>query len=241
MAGLSADRDISIHMVAMSTTNTLLSTVLLDLDGTLTDPREGITRCFQFALKSLGRPVPSQEALTEYIGPPLRVAFPQLLGADDEELIESAVRYYRQRYTDIGLFENQLYPGVLGLLASLHAEGFKLYVVTSKPTVYASRIVRHFDLDGYCHGVFGPELDGRFDNKAELIAHVLQEVSAQPRRSVMIGDRATDVTAGKANRTHTMGVTYGFGSLEELAAAEPDCLCRTPAEVVRAVRSGLRG
>lgn len=214
------------------------STLLFDLDGTLTDPREGITRCLQHGLEQLGRSFPDQAELVQYIGPPLRWTFPRLLGTDDTELVDAAVRHYRQRYTDVGLFENTVYPGIPELLASLQQDGFELIVVTCKPTIYADRIIQHFGLDSYFTGVFGPQLDGRFDDKTELVSHVLTERALKPQRTVMIGDRATDIAAGKANGTRTLAVTYGFGSLDELVAAAPEKICDSPAGIAGLLASG---
>ena len=208
-----------------------VTTLLFDLDGTLTDPREGIARCLQYGLEQLGRSYPDQAELLQYIGPPLRWTFPRLLGTDDPQLVDAAVRHYRDRYTDVGLFENVVYDGIPELLQSLQDDDFELIVVTCKPTVYADRIVRHFGLDSYFTGVFGPQLDGRFDDKTELVAHVLAERALTPQRTVMIGDRDTDIAAGKTNATRTLAVTYGFGSLEELTAAAPDQICHSPAEI----------
>jgi len=218
----------------------MISTLLFDLDGTLTDPREGITKCLQYGVECLGRPYPEQSELVRYIGPPLRWTFPRLLGTDDDELVEAAIQHYRRRYADVGLFENEMYPGVPEVLAALQGHGFKLYVVTSKPTVYANRIIRHFDLDPHFEDVFGPELDGRFDDKTELVAHILQMLPVEPQETVMIGDRASDIASGKSNGTRTIGVAYGFGSLEELAAAEPDCICKSPAEIQNALTNGSK-
>jgi phosphoglycolate phosphatase len=218
----------------------MTSTLFFDLDGTLTDPREGITRCLQHGLECLGRPSPERSELVRYIGPPLRWTFPRLLGTDDVALVEAAIRHYRQRYADVGLFENMLYPEIPEVLRSLKEGGFRLYVVTSKPTVYADRIVRHFGLERYFEGVFGPELDGRFDDKTELVAHVLQVVDVSPAQAVMIGDRASDIRSGKSNGTRTIGVTYGFGSAEELTAAGPDCVCESPTAIRGALINGSK-
>jgi len=209
------------------------TTLFFDLDGTLADPREGITRCLQYALTQLGRPAPPQAELVQYIGPPLRWTFPRLLTSDDSALIDVAIAHYRRRYADVGMFENELYPGIPELLKRLCQEGFRLFVVTSKPTVYAERIVDHFGLTEYFVAVYGPHLDGRFDDKSELLAHILHERAIAPERSVMIGDRASDIAAGKVNGTRTIAVTYGFGSAEELAAANPDWMCHSPSEIRR--------
>ena len=219
----------------MNRSENTISTLFFDLDGTLTDPREGITRCLQYGLEQLGRPFPPQADLVQYIGPPLRWTYPQLLGTDDAELVDEAIRHYRRRFVDIGLFENQVYAGIPELLDGLQGDGYDHYVVTSKPTVYADRIISHFGLDRYFVATFGPELNGNFDDKTELIAHILTERGLKPQQTVMIGDRASDIVAGKANATHTLGVTYGFGDLEELTAAGSDSICHRPADIRQAL------
>jgi phosphoglycolate phosphatase len=210
--------------------------LFFDLDGTLSDPSEGITRSVQYALECLGRPYPPKSELTRFIGPPLRWTFPQLLGTDDRDLVETAIDYYRQRYENIGLFENEVYPGIPELLHQLRDDGYPLFVVTSKPKVYADRIIQHFGLEDFFIEVYGPELDGRFDEKLELVGYILRQRSLDPNRTVMIGDRARDVESGRAHGTRTIGVTYGFGTLEEIAAAKPDHICHNPDEVYPAVQ-----
>jgi phosphoglycolate phosphatase len=211
--------------------------LFFDLDGTLSDPKEGMTRSFQHAMKSLGRLSPSASELTQFIGPPLRWTMTRLLSSDDPELIEQGVRYYRQYFGDRGLFENAVYEGIPPLLEALQSEGFPLYVVTSKPTAFAERIIRHFGLDHHFLRVFGPEFDGHFDDKADLLAHVLRTLAADPARTIMIGDRATDMLAGKRNGTRTIAVTYGFAAPGELTATSPDRMCSNPAEIQPAVLS----
>ena len=211
-------------------------TLFFDLDGTLSDPSDGITRSVQHALQRLGRPYPGKSELQHYIGPALRWTFPRLLGTDDNDLVETAIGYYRERYETIGLFENEVYPGVPELLQQLRDDGYPLYVVTSKPTVYSDRIIERFGLDRFFIDVYGPELDGRFDEKQELVEFILRERALDPSRTVMIGDRARDVESGRTNGTRTMGVTYGFGSVEEIAAAGPDEICHSPGDIYPAVR-----
>jgi len=212
-------------------------TLFFDLDGTLSDPSEGITRSVQYALERLGRPYPPKLELTRFIGPPLRWTFPLLLGTDDKDLVETAIDYYRQRYESVGLFENEVYPAIPDLLRRLRDDEHLLYVVTSKPKVYADRIIRHFGFEGFFVEVYGPELDGRFDEKVELVGFVLRQRSLDPKSTVMIGDRARDVESGRAHGTRTIGVTYGFGTLEEIAAAKPDCICRNPLEIYPALQA----
>ncbi len=219
----------------MSDTTRDSLTLLFDLDGTLTDPSDGITRCIQYALERLGRSYPPKSELVQFIGPSLRWTFPRLLESNDENLIETAVHYYRARFADVGLFENEVYPGVPEVLGQLQNEGHRLYVVTSKPKVYADRIIQHFGFDGFFVDVFGPELNGRFDDKQELVAFVLRKLVFDPERTIMIGDRARDIESGKAHGIRTIGVTYGFGSEDELAAAGPDRICHRPSDIYPAV------
>jgi phosphoglycolate phosphatase len=220
-------------------TRELLS-LFFDLDGTLSDPSEGITRCIQHALQCLGRPFPPRSELVQFIGPPLRWTFPRLLGTDDPVLVNAAVDYYRQRFGEVGLFENEVYPGVPELLGRLHEAGYPLYVVTSKPKIYADRIIRHFGFERFFVEVYGPELNGRFDEKTELVGFILRQLGRSPRQTVMIGDRARDIESGRAHGTRTIGVTYGFGSLEEMTAAGADRICRSPREIYPTVQE-IRG
>ena len=213
----------------------MLSNVFFDLDGTLFDPKEGITRCIRYALEQLGRPCPSELELTQFIGPPLRVTFKKLLCPDEKRLIEEAVSFFRERFSKVGLFENKVYPEIAEMLAVLHENSYRLYVVTSKPKVYAERIVRHFSLDQWFSNVFGPDLDGHLDNKTELIESVLTNFMLVPEETVVIGDRKEDIVAGKLNRTRTIGVTYGYGSEEEILGSAPDYICHRPYEIQTAI------
>ncbi len=203
--------------------------VFLDLDGTLTDPKEGIVRSIQYALRQLGFDELPEAELRRFIGPPLRDAFVELLS--QTALVEEAVRLYRARFTEVGMFENALYPGVIQLLERMKAQRWLSYVITSKPTVYARRIVEHFALQDYFHAVYGSELDDRFPHKAELIAYVLEAEALQVERVVMVGDRFHDVQAASAHRIPTIGVTYGYGSRAELTEAGARWLCDIPEEI----------
>lgn len=146
----------------------LITTVLLDLDGTLTDPALGITNCIAYALSRLDATVPPSKELHFAIGPPLRASFATLLGADDPVTIERAMALYRERFADIGLFENSIYDGVPEMLASLKAQNRRLLLATAKPHVYAQRILAHFAIDTPFDGVYGSELDGTRQHKGDL-------------------------------------------------------------------------
>src|SRR5215210_2002596 len=137
--------------------------ILFDLDGTLTDPFEGITNCLRYSLENLNIPSPRTEEPASYIGPPLRQTFSQLLRSSDEALIERALALYRERFAGTGLYENRIYANVPEMLTELTNSSYNLFVATSKVKVYAERILDHFSLGSYFVGVFGSEPGGRFD------------------------------------------------------------------------------
>jgi phosphoglycolate phosphatase len=205
--------------------------VLLDLDGTLTDPRTGIVRCIRDALERLDRPCPPDAALAAYIGPPLRGTFGALLATADPALIERAMSLYRERFAETGLYENEVYAGVPAMLEALNGAGRRLFVATSKPAVFAERIVRHFALDHHLAGVYGAELDGRLDDKGQLLAHVLAKEGVAAAAVVMVGDRAVDVSAAHDNGVRAIGVLWGYGSRDELQDAGAHAVCATPRDL----------
>jgi phosphoglycolate phosphatase len=216
--------------------------LLFDLDGTLTDPRAGIVRSIQHALERLARPCPPEAALAACIGPPLRGTFGRLLATSDRELIERAMALYRERFAVVGLYENEVYAGIGAVLGDLGRGGHRMFVATSKPAVFADRIVRHFALDHHFHGVYGPDLDGRWDDKTDLLAHLLASERLAAEAVVMIGDRHADIVAARANGVRAIGVLWGYGSREELLGAGADAVCAVPAELPACVArvAGLR-
>ncbi len=206
--------------------------VLVDLDGTVTDPFEGIAGCIRHAMRSMELESPQEDELRGAIGPPLRQSFARLLARHGAEgRVEEALRSYRERFSAVGLLENRVYPGVPKMLGELNAAACRLFIATSKPTVFARRIVDHFGLSGYFAGVYGSELDGRLENKGDLIRFVLEEEGIAADDAAMIGDRSHDVVGAKANGVFAVGVLWGYGSREELEGA--DVRCESPDEVVR--------
>lgn len=205
--------------------------VYFDLDGTLTDPKPGITRSIQHALERLGREIPHADALTWCIGPPLRASFVRLVG---EETADRAVSLYRERFAEIGLYENAVYPDVPELLARL--SGRPIFLATSKPRVFAERILQHFGIAHHFRQVFGSELDGRRADKTELLAHALGSTGSPPSRSVMIGDREHDIHGARANGMAAWGVSYGYGSEAELLKAGAERIFGSPNEIGAAFR-----
>jgi len=192
--------------------------LFFDLDGTLTDPRQGIVRCLRYALSAFAVAIPTDTELEAFIGPPLQRTFASLLG-DDDDLIAEALRRYRERFASAGMFENQVYPGIPELLESSRHAGWTLHVVTSKPTVFAAQILAHFDLIRHFAAVHGSELSGLRADKTELVAHVLATEQISAPDAVMIGDRSHDVVGAQANGVRALGVLWGYGSREELRAA----------------------
>lgn len=211
--------------------------LFFDLDGTLTDPAPGITACLAYAVERMGRVAPPSEALLRFIGPPLREALGELLETDDAARIEEGVRRYRERFASVGLFENAVYPGIERALADLAGDGFRLSVVTSKPEVYASRIIDHFALRPFFGAVHGAELSGARSHKAELVAHALRAEGASPARACMIGDRRHDVLGAAAHGVPAIGVSWGYGSAAELSAAGAALVVDAVAELAPACRA----
>ncbi len=171
--------------------------LFFDLDGTLTDPAPGIGACLLHAARALGHTSLAATDLRRYIGPPLRECFAHLLGTSDPVLIEQAVVLYRERFGSVGLFENSLYPGIGPALARLRQAGHALRIVTSKPAIYADRIVDHFGLREYFSGVYGAELSGALGTKSELIAHALANERICAAEASMIGDRDHDILGAR--------------------------------------------
>jgi phosphoglycolate phosphatase len=198
--------------------------LLFDLDGTLSDPVVGITRCIQHAMRELRREPAGERELARFVGPPLRETFATLLATGNEDLVSQAVGLYRERFVAVGMFENEAYPDVGRGLERLAADGHRLWVVTSKPHVYARPIVEHFGLRERFQEIYGSELDGRNADKAHLIREVLEKERMRPGDTWMIGDRAHDVRGGRLNGTRTAGVLWGYGTEEELRAEGPDLL-----------------
>ncbi|MFT4096879.1 MAG: HAD hydrolase-like protein [Rhodoblastus sp.] len=203
-----------------------------DLDGTLTDPKPGICGSVRYALTELGLPAPSLDELEWVIGPPMIESLRALAGP---ARAEEALRLYRRRYGDIGLFENRVYDGVPDALRSLVDDGWRLYVATSKARPYALRIVDHFGLAPFFAETFGSGLDGSLQHKDALLAHALAQTGADPRAAAMIGDRKFDVLGAKANNLPTIGVAWGYGSRAELEAAGAAAIVAAPADVPRAL------
>lgn len=204
--------------------------LLFDLDGTLTDPMVGITSSVQYALEKFGIPVRYLKELIPFIGPPLAESFQKFYGFSKEDA-EKAIQYYREYYAPKGIFENEVYEGIPEMLAHLTEAGFTLLVATSKPTVFARKVLKHFGMEDYFSFVGGSELDGSRTKKAEVISYILKTCGIEAKEAIMIGDRRHDIEGGKACGLESVGVLYGYGTEQELTEAGADHIIRTVAEL----------
>ena len=193
-----------------------MKAVFFDLDGTLTDSGEGIINCAILALEHFGLPIPSQEALRVFVGPPLDQSF--INHGVPADKTDEAIRVYRSRYTTVGKFENFPYPGVEELLQKLKNEGCRLFVATSKPEGMSVEILEKFGLAHYFEKICGATLDGSRSHKADVIAYLLGQVDGV-ENVVMVGDTAFDVIGAKAHGIPTIGVSWGYGKVSDMTDA----------------------
>lgn len=203
------------------------SHLYFDLDGTLTDPFEGITQCILYALDELGFPHPTHDYLFSCIGPPLYTTFPEMVG---EDLTPRAIDLYRERFNDIGWLENVPYAGIHEALAAISTTDCVMFVATAKPRIAAKRIIEHFDMGQYFEKVYGCELDGTRSNKADLLGFAIDE-NPGATSLTMIGDRKHDLIGATANNMIPVGVSYGYGSVEELEIAGAVSIAAAPGEL----------
>ena len=209
--------------------------VLLDLDGTLTDSAPGIINCIRYALDDVGIPCPDDAAMRSHLGPPLSVTFSEHFGMD-ADATDRAIAKYRERFHDVGMFENSVYDGIPELLDWLDESTATVAVSTSKPTPSATRILEHFGLDGHFAFIGGAELHGPRQHKADVIAHTLEELAAASRFTpgdsvVMIGDREHDIRGARAHAIPGIGVLWGYGDERELVSAGAVAVAEDPARL----------
>lgn len=226
--------------------------LLFDLDGTLTDPKEGITTSVQYALKAFGIDEPDLDKLEPFIGPPLRESFMKFYNLNEKEA-EEAVEKYREWFAPKGIFQNKLYAGIKELLSELKESGKILAVASSKPQVFVEKVLRHFAIYEYFDVIVGSELDGTRDSKEEVVEEALRRLAAaggrkpvpeakeesiklseeERRQTAMIGDRKFDVYGGKKHGLTTVGVTFGYAQEGELEEAGADYIVDTVEELRR--------
>ena len=198
-----------------------IKNILIDLDGTLTDPKTGIHGSIRYALEKLNQPLADEVDLDWTIGPPLKASLAKLLDTQDDDLAEQALAAYRERFSVTGLFENEVYPTVADTLQQLKAQGYQLFLATAKPTIFAKQILVHFQLDQYFTEMYGSELTGERTHKADLIAYILEQENLDAAECIMVGDRQYDIMGARANGIETIAVNYGYGTASELVQAQP--------------------
>ena len=203
--------------------------VFFDLDGTITDSGEGIMNCATLALEYFGLPVPSREEMRVFVGPPLDQTFIRFGVPADKT--DEAIKVFRSRYTTVGKFENFPYPGVADMLQSLKEQGHRLFVATSKPEVMAIEVLRHFDLDGYFEQIAGATLDGSRSHKADVITYLLG-LTGDVGQTLMVGDTAFDVIGAAAHGISTIGVSWGYGTVEDMEKAGAVAIAHSMEELV---------
>lgn len=203
-----------------------METILFDLDGTITNPKEGITKSIQYALRKVEIEVEDLDSLTKHIGPPLKEGFMEFWGFGEEEA-QTLVGYYREYFSVTGIHENLLYEGMEELLKSLKAAGKNLLVATSKPEVFAKQIIRNFNLEHYFTDICGSTLDSSRVKKGDVIAYALSKNNITDKQNViMVGDRSHDIIGAKENGIKVAGVLYGFGSEEEFKSCGSDYIVK---------------
>lgn len=201
----------------------MIKNILIDLDGTLTDPKVGITTSARYGLEKVGHPISDEINIDWIIGPPLKASLAKLLSVEtDHILAEQALMAYRERFAVKGLYENHVFEGVAETLAELKRRGYCLFVATAKPTVYAKQILEHFDLAQYFTEIYGSELNGDRTNKGELIQYILEQQHLKAEGCIMVGDREYDILGAHRNGIKSIAVTYGYGSADELQRAQPE-------------------
>lgn len=199
-----------------------IKNILIDLDGTLTDPKVGITTSARYGLAKMGHALADDTNIDWIIGPPLKASLATILNvAADDDLAEQALQAYRERFAVTGLFENTVYPHVASTLEQLKQAGYRLFVATAKPTIYAKQILHHFDLAQYFEVIYGSELSGERTNKGDLIAYIVQQQRLNADECIMVGDREYDILGARRNGINSIAVSYGYGSTEELQHAQP--------------------
>ncbi len=206
--------------------------ILFDLDGTLTDPAEGITNSVAYALEKFGIRVADHRELYPFIGPPLIDSFRKYYGFSEQDGL-AAVAYYREYFRDRGIFENRVFDGTKELLDGLKSAGRTVVLATSKPEEFALRILDHFALTDYFDTVAGATMDGRISQKPDVVRYALEKAAlTDPEQTVMVGDRKHDIFGATENGLDSVGVLYGYGDRAELTAAGATYLAESPKQVL---------
>ncbi len=200
--------------------------ILFDLDGTITDSKPGIIKSIQYALSNLNIIEEDIDKLQVFIGPPLRESFIKHYNLNGDSA-KDAHHYYREYYKDKGLFENELYDGIEELLQKLKSKNKKMFIATSKPTIFAKKVIEYFNIEKYFDMIVGSNLDGTMTNKADVIKFILDRIgNVPPNEIVMVGDREYDIIGAANNSIDSIGVKYGYALDTELESVNPTYLVK---------------
>ena len=213
----------------------LFDTILLDLDGTLTDSGPGILNSVAYALDKFGRTGYTREQLRPFIGPPLIESFKGFIPCSHDEAVR-CLGYYREYFTSKGMFENSVYPGVKETLKELKRRGYSLVLATAKPELFSRQILDYFGLTEYLDAIHGATLDEKRNRKEQVIAWALGHTPGIGK-AVMVGDRENDISGAKANALKSIGVLYGYGDRRELESAGADWIIERPHELLPLLES----
>jgi phosphoglycolate phosphatase len=209
----------------------MYTTVLFDLDGTLTDPYVGISNSVKYALHQFGIIEADQKRLKLFIGPPLEKSFMAYYRLSPQDA-KKAVTYYREYFSQTGMYENTLYDGIETVLQTLHDSGITCIVATSKLEIYAIQIVQHFNIDSYFTHIIGSNQEGTLSEKGDILRHIIAQYALKKQETIMVGDRKYDIIGAKENGIDSIGVLYGYGSEEELEEIQPTYRCRSVAALL---------
>lgn len=211
--------------------------VIFDMDGTLVDSVPGIRASLAYALDQQGHCLAEETDITALIGPPMDQIVATLLLPFGDDRIAQTVALYREHYGRVGLLQGLLYPGIQPMLHSLHAEGHRLYIATSKRQPFAQRILARIGISALFDDILGTPLDGSMDDKRLLVAHLLSKQGIPPSSSVMVGDRKEDIESAQHNHLLSIGALWGYGSLQALTRSGADRLCQSPADLLPAIHA----
>ncbi len=215
-----------------------MTTVLLDLDGTLSDSKPGIAASFRYTVGQMGHDPEAAGDLTWAVGPPIAVSMRRLLDQYAETRVDEAVAIYRARYSDVGIYDCTVYPGVVAMLDTLRDAGTTMYIATSKRRDFADRVIDHLSLRSYVRGVYGALPGGGLDEKQDLLAHILATEKLSASDAIMVGDRLHDMHAARHNDIRGIGVLWGYGGRDELLRAGAAAIAENPRDVARLVLGG---
>lgn len=210
-------------------------TVLLDLDGTLSDSKAGIEGCFRHTLAEMGHDPVRAGDLSWAVGPPIATSIGRLLALYGDDRVDHGLGIYRARYSDTAIYDCTVFPGVVPMLDALRDAGTAMFIATSKRRDFAERVMEHLGLTAYVRQIYGAVPGGGLDEKHDLLAHILAEQRLDPASTIMIGDRLHDIHAARANRLRSIGVLWGYGGAEELTQAGADHLVDTPRHILSLV------